>query len=825
MKILICTDALGYGGAETHVISLAGALDAMGHNVTVAAEHGELESQLADSVTFFPLPAFRGRSRTALGLLCPIGLIRLLRIRRRLASLARRDFDVIHAHARLPALLLCGIARRRHIPLVVTAHAMFRMTPLRRRLSRWGDRTIAVSEDIKQLLVSHGIWADNITVISNGIDTDRFRPADERIGELCSVEVAFSDEISTPTEADEQLIPGTPAEVGEATSSPDYPSHPSDATASDTALRIIFVSRLDRDCSSAATALCRLAGRLRGEFPGLTITLVGGGDCYGELSALAELMNTACGDTVVRLTGARNDVEALLRRADIFVGVSRAAMEAAACGLPVILAGDEGYGGIFIPGDTTDPTNLCARGSSGLPVEALFGDICRLARLPAYRRHLGNASREFILRHYSAAASAERTVELYRKVAALFAQGQPRAVICGGAGYGDAGRDAALDVLIERLRSKGLKPSELCLITKDPRRARARFGIRCVGRWNCAQIRAALVASRLLVLGGGSLIQGGVGLVADGVGRGFFGHVLGRASRFDRLEYYRRLATRAQRLGCGIMLWGAGLGPLYGDAARRQTALLCAGARLMLLREPLALDIAHALGLRPDGGTAYADPALLTQPCERERAAMLLEDANYFAVSLRPPRRSEGVGQGGDGLGYRLGLAASAYAREEEHRQMRLAAALDGISQVCGAEAIFFIMSPEDRAFTESVRRHMKHAGHLLDRLTPGEMTALLGRCRVTVSMRLTLLALSFVAGVPAISIGNTPEMLGFTTYASLPPPLSAKLITPAQLVSLAAEAAHAARPDAERRAELLELADAGVERAARCICKCADKI
>ncbi len=776
MKILICTDALGYGGAETHVLSLAGELDAMGHSVTVAAPHGELERELPGSVTFFPLPAFHGSPRTAPRLPDPLGLIRLFRIRCRLASLARRGFDVIHAHARLPALLLCGIARRRHIPLVVTAHAMFRMTPLRRRLSRWGDRTIAVSEDIKQLLVSRGgVWADNIAVIPNGIDTVRFSPAataNEKFGM---------------------------------------------AEASCPAPRIIFVSRLDHDCSSAAAALCRLAGRLRGEFPELTVTIVGGGDRYGELSTLAELMNTACGDEVVRLTGARSDVETLLRRADIFVGVSRAAMEAAACGLPVILAGDEGYGGIFCPGDAVDPTNLCARGSAGSPAESLFGDICRLARLPAdERRRLGQAGRELILRHHSAAASAERTVAVYREAAALFERGQPRAVICGGAGCGNPGLDAAVDMLIRRLRSKGLKPAEICLVTPSPRRAQVRFGVRCVGRRNGVEIRRELLSSRLLLLGGGSLIQPCAGIAAG---------ASGRAPCSGGLSCYRRLAARAQRLGCGVMIWGAGLGPLYGETARRQAALLLEGAGLILLREPLALDIAHSLGLRLDGGSVYADPALLTEPCGRERAAMLLGEGNYFAVSLRPPRRGEGVGTSGLGLGSGsgLGFAVRGSAREEEHRRMRLAAALDGISQVCGAEAVFFIMSQEDRYFTESVRRHMERPGRVLDGLTPGETVALLGRCRVTVSMRLHLLEFSFAAGVPAIGIGNTPDILGFMSYASLPAPLPATLSAPAQLVSLAASAAMSPRIDEARREELLELADAGVERVAYCICQCAD--
>ena len=66
MKILICTDAMGYGGAETHILSLAGELTKSGHRVTVAAPRGALANALPAGVKFVPLPPFR---RTPWGLL------------------------------------------------------------------------------------------------------------------------------------------------------------------------------------------------------------------------------------------------------------------------------------------------------------------------------------------------------------------------------------------------------------------------------------------------------------------------------------------------------------------------------------------------------------------------------------------------------------------------------------------------------------------------------------------------------------------------------------------------------------------------------------
>ncbi len=363
MNILICSDALGVGGAETHILSLVRELVGRGHCVTVAATSGALVSELPRQAEFVPLPPF-GRAPQAL--LCSHHALRRLIDR-------RPRFDVVHAHARLPARLLRAMTRRRRIPLVVTAHAMFRMTPMLAWLSVWGERTIAVSRDIEQLLVLRGrVPKERICVIPNGIDTSHFCPAPRHNGDVRQGEDAFP--------------------------------------------HIIFVSRLDNDCSSVARALCHIAGRLRAVCPQAVVTIVGGGDCLGELEVLSELMNAACGARVISLAGARTEVCGLLRRADIFVGVSRAAMEAAACGLPVILAGDEGYGGIFRPGETVDSANLCARGREAVPSlqDALLGDICSLLQMGAEsRRELGLAGRDYIRRHYSSSSAAERTLEVY----------------------------------------------------------------------------------------------------------------------------------------------------------------------------------------------------------------------------------------------------------------------------------------------------------------------------------------------------------------------------------------------------------------------------
>ena len=77
--------------------------------------------------------------------------------------------DIVHAHTRKTALLAHYVCKKYKIPLVVTAHALFSMKFPKNRLSKWGNGTIAVSEDIKNHLAKYGYTRSQIEVIANGV--------------------------------------------------------------------------------------------------------------------------------------------------------------------------------------------------------------------------------------------------------------------------------------------------------------------------------------------------------------------------------------------------------------------------------------------------------------------------------------------------------------------------------------------------------------------------------------------------------------------------------------------------------------------------------
>ena len=168
MIILMLIDSLDVGGAETHVEILAEELALMGHKITVASGGGKLHQKLSKSKVkciHLPLSQNKGSLYGNLGFIFHFlpSLHAISKI------ILRTKPDIVHAHTRKTALLAHYVCKKHKIPLVVTAHALFSMKFPKNRLSKWGNGTIAVSEDIKNHLAKYGYARSQIEVIANGV--------------------------------------------------------------------------------------------------------------------------------------------------------------------------------------------------------------------------------------------------------------------------------------------------------------------------------------------------------------------------------------------------------------------------------------------------------------------------------------------------------------------------------------------------------------------------------------------------------------------------------------------------------------------------------
>lgn len=360
--------ALGIGGAETHIVELSRELSRMGHDVTVASAGGVFVGELeAYGVRHVTLP------------LADKSISSVVRAYRGLSALvAKENFDIVHGHARIPNFIL-GLVRRRHsFRFATTAHLDFAVNALWRRITKWGERTLAVSDDIKEYLVrEYGVAPDKIGVTINGIDDRKFSPDID-----CS---AVLEEFSL------------------------------DAARR----RVVYISRIDTDRSAVALMLCECAPALAAKYPDLDVVIVGAGDDFGRLTEAAGKANDAAGRKIITLCGARSDINRFCAMADVFVAVSRSALEAMAAHVPVIVAGNQGYLGILTESNTDEArsTNFCARGCPASTVSALERDLVALLDMSDdERRAVGEYGHRVVSEHYSVERMAKDYLACWKQM-------------------------------------------------------------------------------------------------------------------------------------------------------------------------------------------------------------------------------------------------------------------------------------------------------------------------------------------------------------------------------------------------------------------------
>ncbi|MBE6530007.1 MAG: glycosyltransferase family 4 protein [Ruminococcaceae bacterium] len=413
MKVLLLADGMESGGAETHILTLARELLRSGHEVGLFSCGGKIADRLEREGVYCRTVPKIGHN--------PFAFWAAKRILSK--EVRKNGYEILHAHTRMTALLarqFCNPYIKKSAktpPLVVTAHAKFRADGIFRLLSVWGEETIAVSEDLRAYLADrYRVPAERITVIPNGIDADLYSPED-----------GFFEKKENPSGKKEDFpkkrkIPFEKTEIDpNKTGSLSAKKGCFEENFNNKPLEILFVSRLDSDCSLGAELLCRAAQILEGSetVPPFCVTIAGQGSEAPRLCKLAGKTNLLAGKPLVRLVRPQGEREliALYRRSKIFVGVSRAALEASFCGCAVLLCGNEGYGGLLSP-DRADlaASNFTCRGLPAATEKRLVRDLAGLLQNPDLCHANAEETRRWARKNFSAKSAVEETERVYRKL-------------------------------------------------------------------------------------------------------------------------------------------------------------------------------------------------------------------------------------------------------------------------------------------------------------------------------------------------------------------------------------------------------------------------
>ena len=476
MKILIATDSMNIGGAETHVFTLINELKKKDYNITLISAGGVFAKILEKSGLRCVNAPFNKRD--------PISVKKSMRI---LKNEMKRA-DIVHTHTRFTSFLAKKIRGSSSYPkIVTTAHLNFPLFPFG-TFAFWGDGTLAVSEDIRNYLVkNYKIQENNIQLTKNSIDTSLYKKSN----------------------LDKKLI--------------------------------IHTSRIDSDRSKTAFLLIDIAGELLNMHTGWRIMIVGDGNLFSKLSKKASLVNQKLGFEGIILTGARSDIPSLLRYGSIFVGVSRSALEGMAAGLPTIICGDQGYGGI-VDNDNfglLSSSNFCARGLSMPTKSDLIKDIDFLIKAPLIRKTLGEFARKSIEDFYPSENLAKDAIACYNSTFK-----PPSVCLMGYFGYKNLGDEETLKSAVKALVDIGI--NDISLLSAS-RYNSASFRGKIYDRMNPMDIISAVNSNDIFIMCGGNLMQ--------------------NETSTRSLIYYEQIIKLAKRRGKRVYMLSSGFGEIHGHLA------------------------------------------------------------------------------------------------------------------------------------------------------------------------------------------------------------------------------------------------------------------
>ncbi|SFS64801.1 glycosyltransferase [Paenibacillus sp. BC26] len=293
IRLLMVMDSLAVGGTETYVLSLVKAFPSLGVMPVYAGGTGVMYETFVRAG-------------------CPIHRVELKaeqlmepeqqeQAENALTQIMRsRKIDLVHIHQTPSGLYAAQAARKLGIPVVFTVHGAYYPPDQLQLMKAAGCTFVCVSLPVQAYLERQGISSQ---LIANGIDFDQYRP-----------------ESSAALRASLRIPEGEKV--------------------------VVYASRLAWDKATVCGMLVRAARTLRlNEAMPLHVIIAGSGNQAGAIAELAEMVNVECNTSFVQLVGSQMQMRDYYNLGDLVVGTGRVALEAMACGKPVLAIGNHGYFG------------------------------------------------------------------------------------------------------------------------------------------------------------------------------------------------------------------------------------------------------------------------------------------------------------------------------------------------------------------------------------------------------------------------------------------------------------------------------------------------
>jgi glycosyltransferase involved in cell wall biosynthesis len=355
-------DSMDAGGTETHVLSLAKALLKSGQRVSLVSSDGLMRAQFEEAGCSVFLVDFRATSSPAYA----DRLARLVEI------MQSQRIDIVHVHQTPSGLFAARAADQLAIPMVFTAHGTYYPQVSMKSILASSKAVISVSPPVYSYIEQLGFTS---AIVPNGIDLLAFYPAS-------------------------------------------HSSLRSDLGISEDAVVLVYASRLAWGKATACDTLLRAMKDLHHYgWDRLQLIVVGDGPKFESLKRLASFIEEESGSKFIHMAGKQSHMREYYNAADIVVGTGRVALEAMACGKPVLATGNHGYFGWVEPDNYEQAWThyFGDHGSNASHSRYLYSnDIAQGCGRLEELRVRGKEGKQWIEREFQIDRVLDQTMDVYR---------------------------------------------------------------------------------------------------------------------------------------------------------------------------------------------------------------------------------------------------------------------------------------------------------------------------------------------------------------------------------------------------------------------------
>lgn len=309
-----------------------------------------------------------------------------------------------------------------------------------------------------------------------------------------------------------------------------------------------------------------------------------------------------------------------------------------------------------------------------------------------------------------------------------------RVLICGYYGFGNAGDEAILSVLLDDVRS--LYPqATIAVVSGDSEGTAIRHQVEGVAWASPAALIEAARQSDLMILGGGGLIQDYNGFDASALLGPEHGNVI-----------WAEFAMLARMWSKPLAIYAIGVGPLTSEEGRRAARLTFDLATTATVRDERSARLLAEIGVPPAKIEVTADPVFRLRPGVADATVLEAEGVPTgdftIGVCLRPWHGGLPIKE----LAAALDVMVEKYDSRIAFLPFQLASARNE-NDSHAAHEVMLAMRNADRA------------GIIRGAYGPREKLALFTHFDVVIAMRLHAAMFGVQAGKPTVAISYDPKV------------------------------------------------------------------